>query len=506
MQRVYEPRQMREIDNCLTEEYGIPGIELMERAAQGVAERVLLRLAALENRKVLIVCGCGNNGGDGLAVLRLLHEDGVDVSAALLAEEETYGGDARINLNRAKTAGCRFTDITTGLSEKPGLVVDALFGTGLSRPLSGDAETSVQAVNACGAYILSVDIPSGVDGATGEVQGAAVRADETVTFQNYKPGLLLFPGREYAGNVCLHPLSEHVPGVETTLYLQEKEDVATLLPPRPLDSHKGRNGRALLLVGSEQYTGAALLASAAALRTGAGLLTAAVPRLVKPAFSCLPEAMCSPVGSTGTWDRENCAAAKLLLKDRQAIGVGSGMGEIEDPSLLAAAMETKTPLVLDADALNALSAHRELFGSLHESVILTPHPGEMARLTGESVRAIQNAPMEYAWNAARRWHCVVLLKGATSCISDGRRIVLNTSGNPGLAKGGSGDTLTGILTALLAQGLPPMDAACAAAYLLGASADTALKLLETRMLLASDVTNAIQETLGQLFRDGKREN
>ena len=155
MQRVYEPRQMREIDNCLTEEYGIPGIELMERAAQGVAERVLLRLAALENRKVLIVCGCGNNGGDGLAVLRLLHEDGVDVSAALLAEEETYGGDARINLNRAKTAGCRFTDITTGLSEKPGLVVDALFGTGLSRPLSGDVETSVQAVNACGAYILS---------------------------------------------------------------------------------------------------------------------------------------------------------------------------------------------------------------------------------------------------------------------------------------------------------------------------------------------------------------
>ncbi len=130
----------------------------------------------------------------------------------------------------------------------------------------------------------------------------------------------------------------------------------------------------------------------------------------------------------------------------------------------------------------------------------------MARLTGESVRAIQNAPMEYAWNAARRWHCVVLLKGATSCISDGRRIVLNTSGNPGLAKGGSGDTLTGILTALLAQGLPPMDAACAAAYLLGASADTALKLLETRMLLAGDVTNAIQETLGQLFRDGKREN
>ena len=290
MQRVYEPRQMREIDNCLTEEYGIPGIELMERAAQGVAERVLLRLAALENRKVLIVCGCGNNGGDGLAVLRLLHEDGIDVSAALLAEEETYGGDARINLNRAKTAGCRFTDITTGLSEKPGLVVDALFGTGLSRPLSGDVETSVQAVNACGAYILSVDIPSGVDGATGEVQGAAVRADETVTFQNYKPGLLLFPGREYAGNVCLHPLSEHVPGVETTLYLQEKEDVAALLPPRPLDSHKGRNGRALLLVGSEQYTGAALLASAAALRTGAGLLTAAVPRLVKPAFSCLPEA------------------------------------------------------------------------------------------------------------------------------------------------------------------------------------------------------------------------
>lgn len=278
-----------------------------------------------------------------------------------------------------------------------------------------------------------------------------------------------------------------------------QEDIRALLPVRPADSHKGMNGRALLCVGSKRYSGAALLSSAAALRVGCGLLEAAVPGAVKPAFCVLPEACCTAVNEAGSWDATAILNAVALLPGRDAIGVGSGMDVIENDALLCAAIASGTPLVIDADGLNHLSRHRTLLDMLHGNVILTPHAGEMARLLQTSVSDVLANPKKTAAEAAEAWNCVVLLKGTVTHIACVDRLAENHTGNPGLAKGGSGDVLTGLITGLLAQGLSAFDAACSGAYLLGVTADTALDLLGNRMLLAGDVVDAVRSTLRSIL-------
>lgn len=276
-------------------------------------------------------------------------------------------------------------------------------------------------------------------------------------------------------------------------------DAARLLPPRPADSHKGKNGRLLLLLGSERYTGAALLCAAAALRAGAGLTSAAVPRLIKSAFSALPEVCCLPVGGGGHWDKRALQEAAALLPGQDALAMGCGMGECENEALLLAALHTNKPLVIDADGLNLLAKHRDILeNALHDQVILTPHPAEMARLMACPVEEVTEDAGALARQAARAWGCVVLLKGAKSHIAFGDRLVKNASGNSGLAKGGSGDVLTGLIAGLLAQGQKPFDAACLGAYLLGVSADQAFRLLGERMLIARDVIDVVAETIGKL--------
>ncbi len=273
-------------------------------------------------------------------------------------------------------------------------------------------------------------------------------------------------------------------------------DAARLLPPRPADSHKGKNGRLLLLVGSERYTGAALLCAAAALRAGAGITSAAVPRAIKPAFAALPEVCCLPVGSGGQWDEPALEEAAILLPEQDALAMGCGMGTCASPALLLAALHTNKPLVIDADGLNLLAKHQDILkNALHEQVILTPHPGEMARLMACPLAEVTVDPAALAQQAAKAWGCVVLLKGAGSHIAFGGRLMLNTSGNSGLAKGGSGDVLTGLIAGLLSQGLEPFDAACLGAYLLGTSADQAFRLLGERMLIARDVIDAVRATI-----------
>lgn len=279
-------------------------------------------------------------------------------------------------------------------------------------------------------------------------------------------------------------------------FLFSGADAARLLPPRPADSHKGKNGRLLLLLGSERYTGAALLCAAAALRAGAGLCSAAVPRAIKPAFAALPEVCCLPVGEGGRWDGRALAEAAALLPGQDALAMGCGMGECDSPALLLAALHTQKPLVIDADGLNLLAKHRDILEhGLHGRVILTPHPGEMARLMACSTAELTEDAAATARQAARAWGCVVLLKGAESHIAFGGRLAKNTSGNSGLAKGGSGDVLTGLIAGLLAQGLESFDAACLGAYLLGVSADQAFRLLGERMLIARDVIDVVAETI-----------
>ena len=492
MKRVVGAEEMRRYEQARFADGRAESIVWMERAARGVDAILSARYTG---KCILVVCGGGNNGGDGFALLRLLVNHGADCAGVLLADADKLAGDAKTNYLRALDCGVRFYNaISSELVSQYDVLVDAMFGTGLSRAISGVYADAIAILNASGKPIVAVDIPSGVDATTGAILGTAVRANETVTFEFYKRGQFLFPGRGCCGEVIVHPLSES-DEEDGLVSLFSHEDAARLLPTRPADSHKGKNGRALLCVGSLNLTGAALLSTAACLRAGAGLTTAAVPGEVKKAFASLPETMAVPVNSGADWDKLACRAAISLLPQKNAVCVGCGVGEGNILPLIGAALMANVPTVLDADALNQLAKLPEQLRGLHKNVVLTPHPAEMARLCGEPVSAILADPIGIAQTYAKKWNCVVLLKGATSCISDGDTVRLNTSGNAGLSKGGSGDVLAGLITGLLAQGLAPFDAASCGAFLLGSSADTALELLKERMLLARDVIDAVEQTI-----------
>ena len=496
MKRVVTADEMRRYELARFSDGRANSLAWMERAAEGVDA---LLQAQYPEQTVLAVCGGGNNGGDGFALLRLLTQRGISCAGVLLASADKLAGDAKTNYQRALDCGVRFFDTCSGeMISNYDVLVDAIFGTGLSRPIAGIYAEAIAQINASGKPVVAVDIPSGVDATSGAILGSAILADQTVTFQFYKRGQIVFPGRGCCGEVIVHALSDEMDEVEEdfeNVRLVTREDVAQLLPARPIDSHKGKNGRALLCVGSGAYTGAALLSTAACLRAGAGLTTAAIPGAVKHAFSTLPEAMAATVNDGLDWDETACKHAIALLPQKNAVCIGCGVGEGNILSLVEAALTARIPTVLDADALNQLSKSQILLASMHENVILTPHPAEMARLCGESIERVLADPIGIAQTYAKRWNCVVLLKGATTCISNGTEVRLNTSGNAGLAKGGSGDVLAGLITGLLAQGLAPLDAATCGAYLLGASADAAMDLLKERMLLARDVIDAIGQTI-----------
>jgi len=493
MKCVFTAEQMRLFEQQRFADGRASSLDWMERAAKGVDALLKVRY---ENRSMLAVCGTGNNGGDGFALLRLLTERGADCAGILLADPAKLAGDAKTNYLRALDCGVRFFPVLTEeILAQFDVLVDAMFGTGLSRAVEGVYADAVERMNASGKPIVAIDLPSGVDATTGAILGCAIRARETVAFECFKRGHLLFPGRAQCGEVVVVPLSNETDGAEANVALLERDDLWRLLPKRPADSHKGDNGKVLLCAGSARYTGAALLCTGAALRAGAGLTTAAIPGALKQAFSALPEAMAICVNSGEDWDEQACANAAALLPRQNAVCIGPGVGEGSILALLEAVLESKIPAVLDADALNQISKTHALLKKTHSRVVLTPHPAEMARLCGMTLEAIRTDPIETARSYAKRWNCVVLLKGATTCISDGVTVRLNISGNPGLAKGGSGDVLSGLIAALLAQGLSVFDAASAGAFLLGASADTALELLRERMLLARDVIGMVEQTI-----------
>ena len=435
-----------------------------------------------ENERVTAICGTGNNGGDGVAAAWLLKTAGVDARIVLCGAPDRCAADTAYYLHKARETGVAIASEWT--PEGSEILIDALFGVGLNRPVDGEHRALIERMNASGSPILSADIPSGLHADNGRIMGAAVCATVTVTMQAKKAGMLLGKGRAVCGDVIVQPLfcDDSVP----ELFLMEEADASKLLPKRPFDSHKGQNGHALLCVGSPTYPGAALLSSRAALRGGAGLLTICTPDPVRSFFAQMPEAITAPTG-TQDWGEQAADTAIRLMQGKQAIGIGCGVGKGDVTPVLKEALLSGTKLVLDADALNQMAAHRELLSLLHENTVLTPHAGEMARLLNTTVDAVLNDPL----GAVSAFPCVTLLKGATTLVHGGGRTAFLPYGNPGLAKGGSGDVLTGLITAMLAQGLVAFDAACAGAYLLGISADRAVTLLNERMLLASDVIDMV---------------
>ena len=451
---------MRALDRHTIETLGIPGELLMESAGRAVAQAVLERGA----RSVLVVCGAGNNGGDGLVAARHLRALGVDVRVQLVGEPR---GAAAAQLARARAFG---VPLAGGDAE---LVVDAIFGTGLDREVTGAPAAAIRRINEAGRPVLAVDLPSGLDADTGQVLGVAVRAAETLTLGLPKPGLALEPGRSLAGRIRVARIgiADAAPGVSPTAELWTRAEAAARLPARPGDGHKGSFGHVLVVAGSEGKTGAAALAARGALRGGAGLVTIACPAGLNDILEVkCTEAMTAPVADTP--QRAFASAAEdailALAHERDVVALGPGVGRAPETEALVRALckRLEKPLVLDADGLNAFAGNP---GELRAAV-LTPHPGEAARLLGVATAEVQRDRLGAARRLAELTGAVVLLKGAATVIAQaGAPPLVNPTGGPELATGGTGDVLTGLVAAHLAQGLAPREAAALAAFVHGAA-------------------------------------
>jgi NAD(P)H-hydrate epimerase len=479
---VLDANQMRAADRVTIRVLGLPGMVLMESAAGAVTEVVVDRFP--EAQRVLVACGPGNNGGDGLAVARQLRCRGFAVDVALLVGESELKGDAAaqlelahrfgVTIHRCGSSVSRLADLTPGAS----VIVDALFGTGLDRPLEGRWAKAVGMLNGAGVPIVSVDIPSGLQGSSGEVTGATVEAFLTVTFAAPKVAHVLPPACWRCGEVAVAEIGipPWVVQEQATMGLIEGEDVAAWLPIREADAHKGNFGHLLVVAGREGRAGAAALAARAAVTLGAGLVTVATAHgAVRPVQAQVPEAMVDPLPA-GKDGAVSGAGLEGSLGKATALAVGPGLGVTAGPRrLLDKVLEEWTgPLVLDADALTMLAGRLEALRRRKGPTVLTPHPGELGRLLGVPTSAVTKDRLQAAQEASRRSGAVVLAKGArTVIVGGGGSSMVNPTGTPGLASGGAGDVLTGVIGALLAQGVPAREAAAAGAWLHGRAAELA---------------------------------
>ncbi len=452
MEKTITPAEMKTLEADFMARYGVAPALLMEHAAQGVCD-VLTRHCP--GGRALFLCGRGNNGGDGYAAARLWQARGGQ--AVLMALPGEPRGDALMNRRLALLAGIPLHVMAEGAALPPcDIIVDALFGTGLDRPVDGLAGEWIRLVNASGKPVVAVDIPSGLDGLTGRALGDAIRATETVTFHRIKQGLVLGDGAAHTGTLTVWP--NLIPadfGTQQGFSVMEPGDLLRI-PPRPADGHKGTFGRAVIFAGSMGMAGAAAFAANACVKAGAGLTTLLCRESLLPIVQVLsPGAVCLPLPERdGQLTPDAADIARQAIASADAAAVGCGLGQTEDAlPLLMLFRDADCPVVWDADALNLLARTPSLL-PLGPKAVITPHPGEAARLLGCRTADI-TADMPAALTALhRRTGAMVLLKGARTLMTDGDHAAVNRYGSPALAKGGSGDILTGVLTALLAQRLP----------------------------------------------------
>ena len=504
--------EMKAIDRRASSEFGIPSIILMENAGLRTLEVIEEILGETKNRMIVILAGKGNNGGDGLVIARHLINSGAVVETYLTGEVEELTQDSRINYEILLKMGARIFPLS---SEKDldllmlslmnaDLIVDALYGIGFKGSLNQFDSRLVKMVNWCRAPVVAVDIPSGVEADTGRVNGEAIKASHTVTFALPKIGLVLEPGKEYVGTLSVADIS--IPAVlleDKTIKtnLISEAMLGALIKPRSANSHKGTYGHALLVGGSPGMVGAVMMSSQAALRTGAGLVTAAVPEsLTAVVDSSLMEVMTAPLGQTGqsAIALEALPAIENLLGTVSVCAVGPGMSRYPEAGAIVRHILERSgvPLVIDADGLNALENDVTVLKDRQVPIVLTPHPGEMARLTGKTIEEIQSHRLEIAQTFAEEWGVTLVLKGNKTIIANpSGEVYINISGNPGMATAGSGDVLTGIITGLIAQGLKPQDAAFAGVYLHGLAGDLAAQIKGEPGLIAGDLISCIPEVL-----------
>ncbi len=503
--------EMRALDRW-TIDHGTPGHVLMERAGAGAA--LVLRRRLRPRGRVVIVCGRGNNGGDGFVVARHLRRAGLPVEVWLVARPEAVEGDAGRMLAAWQKGRGQVHPLTTATDvaalarrlEGAAAVVDALFGTGLNAPVTGLAAEVIATVNAAGVPVLAIDIASGLSADTGVALGAAVKASVTATFGQAKIGQLLHPGVELSGTLEVLDIgipADALAAVAPRTTLLEEMEVGRLLPPRSREAHKGTFGHVLLVAGSRGKLGAALLAAEGALRSGAGLTTLAVPATLQPLCEGrVREVMSAALADTGDGSAALADGAALveLLRGRAAVVCGPGLGLHAETRTLVAEVVRRcsVPLVLDADGLNAVAA-TDVLRARPGPTVLTPHPGEMARLLGSSTTDVQRDRPGAAHALAGGQGVIVVLKGARTIVAapDGRAAISPT-GNPGMASGGTGDVLAGVLGGLLAQGLEPFAAATLAVFAHGAAGDAVASRRGETGLVAGDLLGELPPTLARL--------
>lgn len=480
---VLDSPAMREADRVTIAELGLPSLVLMESAAAAVADLVAERFPGVG--RIAVACGPGNNGGDGLAMARLLRCRGFDVGVGMLVARRSLKGDAAVQLELARRFGVPVSDCSRGgtarLAELLGgadVVVDALFGTGLDRPLTGRWAEAVSVVNRAGAPVVAVDLPSGLLGSSAGADGPSVRADLTVTFAAPKVAHVLPPACWRCGEVAVAAIGipPWVADARMSLGLVEAEDVAGWLPRRGPDAYKGTFGHLLVVAGREGRAGAAALAARAAVRMGAGLVTVATTGAAGAAVQALaPEAMVDLL-EAGEGGEVAGGGIEGSLAKATAVAVGPGLGTGDGPRrLLGSILERwRGPLLLDADALTLLAGRLGTLRTRAVTPVLTPHPGELARLLGVATSEVTADRLGAACRAAEAGGAVVLAKGARTVIAGGGGVALvNPTGTSGLASGGAGDVLSGVVGALLAQGLAAREAAASGAYLHGRAAELA---------------------------------
>lgn len=496
--KVFTAPQIREADDFTIRHEPIDSLDLMERAALACRDWIMDRYSA--DTPFYVYCGMGNNGGDGLALTRLLHEKGYSVRAYLVFYREDPSPDCAQNMHRLEHAigsGLYAVHTPADLEEpaEGSVIVDALFGTGLNRPPEGLASAVIGWINDHACPVIAIDMPSGLR--ADESSGAAtlVQATHTLSFQFYKLAFLVPDNEHFIGEVSVLPIGLHpdyLQAASTPYSMTGPEEIRAIYRKRDRFSHKGTFGHALLCVGALGKIGAAVLSARGCLRSGVGLLTCHIPACGYTVLqTAVPEAMCSVDASSDHW-----SDMPVELSRYRAIGLGPGLGTVSATREVFSSLlrEASCPLVLDADALNMLS-QEDLWDIVPKGSLLTPHPGEFARLFGQTADGF--ARLALLREKSRQHQVYIVLKGYHTCIStpDGT-CFFNTTGNAGMATGGSGDVLTGILTGLLAQGYDPGQAAILGVYLHGLAGDLAADALSQESLLASDIASY----LGQAFK------
>jgi NAD(P)H-hydrate epimerase len=509
---VFTAAEMRALDARAIRELGIPGPRLMDHAGTGAAARIARWLAPIRGKTVVVVCGKGNNGGDGFVVARRLKARGAAVRVLLVGRRDEVRGDAADALGRWRGRVEEIAD-PSGLARAlagADLIVDALLGTGVSGAARGPVAAAIEAINRAGADgvpVVALDLPSGLDSDRGALLGPTVKAWRTVTFAGLKRSLLLAPAAAQAGAVEIGdigvPAEAARRGIST--WCLEATDVRPFFPPRELDAHKGRFGHLLVVAGSLGKTGAAVLAGRAALRSGLGLCTIAAPASQQPVVAAqAPEYMTEALPETATQSVSLQARDRVLdLAHRMdAVALGPGLSLDPDAQELARVLirELPRPMVVDADALSALAGHLDLLRHAAGPRALTPHPGEMARMLGTTIEAVQTDRIEAVRAFAHEHGVAIALKGAHTVIAgpDGQ-VAINPTGNPGMAKGGAGDVLTGIVGALLAREIEPAAALRAGCYVHGLAADVAVREQGEYGMLAGDIIERLPAALRALW-------